>query len=260
MNPVETGFYYLQSRYYDPESCRFLSADAPAMLGLSATKPTGANLYTYCFDNPLNKVDPTGYYAVDMYLTPTLIDILSSALYGIMAGISASITSIQTAIATSLLPVIAIAAVAVAIVGIMYTVKCVEALSASAEQTRAKVVAKVQAGGISKNNLRDYTVYVIYRNGTTDVEYVGITKNYDARYSAHKNGPRFNHFDTYKMIPIATGLTRSEARAMEQTIITAYGIGTLKNMINSISPKKWDNFNSEFNQMKNLIAAWNDPE
>jgi hypothetical protein len=31
-------------------------------------------------------------------------------------------------------------------------------------------------------------------------------------------------------------------------------------MINSISPKKWDRFNDEFEQMHNLIAAWKDPE
>lgn len=41
----------------------------------------------------------------------------------------------------------------------------------------------------------------------------------------------------YDMYAVATGLSLAQARAMEQTIITAYGIDTLKNMINSISPK-----------------------
>jgi hypothetical protein len=62
------------------------------------------------------------------------------------------------------------------------------------------------------------------------------------------------------MIPIATGLTLKESRALEQTIIMAYGIDTLKNMINSISPKKWSNFKTEFEQMQSLIAAFADPE
>ena len=62
------------------------------------------------------------------------------------------------------------------------------------------------------------------------------------------------------MMPIATNLTKSQARALEQTLITAYGIDTLKNKINSISPKKWNNFKSEFSQMQTLIQSWKDPE
>lgn len=39
------------------------------------------------------------------------------------------------------------------------------------------------------------------------------------------------------MTIVATNLSLSQARVLEQTLITAYGIGTLRNMINSISPK-----------------------
>ena len=62
------------------------------------------------------------------------------------------------------------------------------------------------------------------------------------------------------MMPIATGLSLGEARALEQSLIVAYGLDTLKNMINSISPKKWNTFKSEFNQMRSLIDSWKDPE
>lgn len=44
------------------------------------------------------------------------------------------------------------------------------------------------------------------------------------------------------MTIVATNLSLSQARVLEQTLITAYGIGTLRNMINSISPKKWSRF------------------
>ena len=55
----ETGFYYLQSRYYDPETCRFLNMDSvdyadPEMLN-------GLNLYAYGLNNPVMYVDPTGH-------------------------------------------------------------------------------------------------------------------------------------------------------------------------------------------------------
>lgn len=54
----ETGFYYLNSRYYDPEVGRFINADnAVAETGDSVQ---GYNLFTYCFNNPINMSDPDG--------------------------------------------------------------------------------------------------------------------------------------------------------------------------------------------------------
>ena len=61
---AETGFYYLQSRYYDPNIGRFINADAQFAVGLSA----GQNLFVYCLDNPVNKIDKSGHN------TKTIID------------------------------------------------------------------------------------------------------------------------------------------------------------------------------------------
>ena len=55
----ETGFYYLQSRYYDPVVGRFINADDTMFLGLSGTT-TSYNLYAYCDNNPVNYKDPLG--------------------------------------------------------------------------------------------------------------------------------------------------------------------------------------------------------
>jgi len=57
---TESGLYYLQSRYYDPNICRFLSSDDLSFLGASGTI-NGLNLYSYCEYDPVNNVDPTGY-------------------------------------------------------------------------------------------------------------------------------------------------------------------------------------------------------
>lgn len=62
------------------------------------------------------------------------------------------------------------------------------------------------------------------------------------------------------MYAIASNLSYSEARALEQTIISAYTLDTLENAINSISPKKWSNFKNEFNQLESLVLAFFDPE
>lgn len=53
----ETGFYYLNSRYYDPEVGRFINADA--VLGANGGI-VGYNLFAYCNNNPVNYSDPSG--------------------------------------------------------------------------------------------------------------------------------------------------------------------------------------------------------
>ena len=55
----ETQFYYLQSRYYDPELGRFLNADSYASTGQGVL---GNNMFAYCGNNPVNKVDPAGTF------------------------------------------------------------------------------------------------------------------------------------------------------------------------------------------------------
>ena len=54
----ETGFYFLQSRYYDPETGRFLNADSQLNIGESIT---GNNMFIYCANNPVNNIDPDGH-------------------------------------------------------------------------------------------------------------------------------------------------------------------------------------------------------
>jgi len=54
----ETGFYYLQSRYYDPANRRFINADT-----YSSTDPgdaIGCNMFAYCGNNPVMRNDYSG--------------------------------------------------------------------------------------------------------------------------------------------------------------------------------------------------------
>ena len=56
----ETGLYSLQSRYYDPEIGRFINADDTDTLLCSPNELTDKNLYAYCDNNPIMRIDHGG--------------------------------------------------------------------------------------------------------------------------------------------------------------------------------------------------------
>ena len=65
---TETQWYYLQSRYYDPNTCRFISSDVYLSTGQGVI---GHNSYAYCNNSPLKSVDSDGrmpkpYYSVGL--------------------------------------------------------------------------------------------------------------------------------------------------------------------------------------------------
>jgi RHS repeat-associated protein len=51
----DTGLYYYNARWYDSELGRFISEDP-------AADPNNPNLYSYCGNNPLNRIDPSGKF------------------------------------------------------------------------------------------------------------------------------------------------------------------------------------------------------
>lgn len=54
---AETGLYYLQSRYYNPEIGRFINADSLVSTGQGIL---GYSMFAYCGNNPVNMSDPSG--------------------------------------------------------------------------------------------------------------------------------------------------------------------------------------------------------
>ncbi len=64
----ETNIYYLNSRYYDPETGRFVNADKVQILDSVKILINGMNLYSYCNNNPTNYFDPNGEFLIALIL------------------------------------------------------------------------------------------------------------------------------------------------------------------------------------------------
>ena len=61
---TETSLYYLQSRYYDPFTGRFLNADIYCDTGTNT--PLSTNMFAYCENNPIIRVDKTGKFGTPL--------------------------------------------------------------------------------------------------------------------------------------------------------------------------------------------------
>ena len=58
----ETGLYYLNSRYYDPKTGRFINADSPEYVSIQ-----GGNLFAYCGNCPTKNADYFGFCYTPTY-------------------------------------------------------------------------------------------------------------------------------------------------------------------------------------------------
>ncbi|MBQ9108386.1 MAG: hypothetical protein IJY49_06175 [Clostridia bacterium] len=81
---AETGFYWVQTRYYNPEWCRWISPDT--LDYLDSETAHGLNLYAYCGNDPVNFTDPSGHLFISFLLISMSV---AAAFGGAAAGITA---------------------------------------------------------------------------------------------------------------------------------------------------------------------------
>ena len=88
-SPVETGFYWLQSRYYDPAVGRWLSPEHNVDQG---GFDTGAelfthNIYAYCKNNPVMYKDYSGEFIIT---TLMICVVVGAVIGGTIGGVAAN--------------------------------------------------------------------------------------------------------------------------------------------------------------------------
>ena len=205
--------YYLKSRYYSPELCRFISPDTLDVLGVSKNL-YDKNLYAYCDNNPVIRKDTGGAF------WDTALDVISLGAsvaavredpddVGAWIGLAADAACLALPFATG-------------------GGALVKALTKSDDTADALKTIKKAA---SKLNKGDNTVYVAYKGKT--LEYVGITNDFKRREKEWESVRTIKRY--------VTGVDREGARFVEQAVIDTFGMkkkgGLLSNKINSIGRK-----------------------
>ncbi|MBE7067627.1 MAG: RHS repeat-associated core domain-containing protein [Ruminococcaceae bacterium] len=102
---TETGLYYLQTRYYNPEMGRFITADSQ----LNEASILGYNLFAYCYNNPISFFDNDGREAISICLGVLAcaailvigcmaIDMLNDSMPTIIDGFEKGLNSLNASI------------------------------------------------------------------------------------------------------------------------------------------------------------------
>ena len=78
----DLGFYYLQSRYYDADTCRFISADSVDYIGITGSN-LSYNTFAYCENNPTMRKDDGGEFG----------HIIAGAIFGGLIGAATQVVT-----------------------------------------------------------------------------------------------------------------------------------------------------------------------
>ncbi len=211
----ENGLVYLNDRYYDPSVGRFLNEDP---YSLKYQDILNLNLYSYCANDPLNNVDPTGNYI------ETIIDIVSVISSAVEFYKNPTIFSFSFLVADTVAALLpgAVAPSAVS-KGIRWGDEAVLAFKGGLNISD-DTLKWLNKGGANTS------VYYGVKNG--EEVYTGITKQELAKrlYQHNYNGKGFE-----TLVEQVSGLTKNQARAIEQYLIEN-GPANALNKANSISP------------------------
>jgi RHS repeat-associated protein len=230
----ESGLHQNWMRDYDPTTGRYLQADP---LGLV----DGASVYGYVTQNPMMLTDPRGEYiqgVVGAMVVGAISNVIVGAIIENTFGdgcYSTSDAARDAAIGAALGPLGRVAP------QLYFLIHADDGAKAAASIAAMKAAAaKAAAKG-------PYIVYQGIGVGADAgvVRYVGITMR-DVTTRGAEHAAQSAAKAALDYAPLATGLTKSAARKLEQQLINQYGLGKtggqLLNKINSIAPKNWPKF------------------
>ena len=196
---TDTGFYYLQSRYYDPVVKRFISADDASLIGANGDF-ISFNLYAYCLNNPVMCSDESGY--APKWLKWTL-------------GLDIAVTAVAAAVAIGV--GIAVSAVASPIGGWAAGVETFGALNNMANAVYYNYVSDSESDLTSSsyntspgyNHINRWDRLDYTKKNTESKVYNSTASRYFAEYNLHMYGWFWTGWALDKRIPLVSDLAGS---------------------------------------------------
>lgn len=201
---TETNLYYLCSRYYNPVWGRFINADGYIKAG---TNIFSNNMFAYCDNNPVNKYDVNGNFAISIGLgiTTLIVGVTLLLSYQMAAPLISEIAN-----------------------------SAVDAIAETVEIVNDNIAKKPKQDG-------EHTVYMLVSGSKTNPkkEYIGRTKNVDsAKARHHRNPDRAN----FRFEIIDDNLSYIEARGLEEALILkCKTLDKTNKAHNQIHGIRWDN-------------------
>jgi len=267
-----TGLYYLRARYMNPATGTFISMDTYQG---SEFDPGSLHKYLYTRANPVMRKDPGGTEDFSMaglsagmeimatlqrIVIPLYVPMLGLVTGGLLAEIfSASGNSsynlgsdisslVQSVDASMQMFKLALTVIVLTPIIVMY-----------AENAKTSALAKSIADVVERTDIKSFRDNSVYALKTMDmgiVRYIGISNDPEARFLQHQRDPgKQDWIHTVYMTVFATGLTRREARLIEQAAISAYTLQNLNNARREIASKNVKNFIENLDAVRTLIEG-----
>lgn len=216
----ETGFYYLQSRYYDPTIGRFLNADGYASTGQGII---GHNTYTYCLNNPINNFDSLGEFTLSVVLGAAIGGAIAGAFIGTVSHLISSGINGTSVTASSLINAAATGAITGAIGAVGGAIGGTAAVFAS-------VAVGIFSGTVTAINT-DGPILRKIVSGLTATMVAGFGTYYGTQFPVALNNP-FTSGVTSFSGGLFTGMQTEIVNVATQQLV----------------PKLFQNSNSDFNR------------
>lgn len=151
----ETKLYYVLSRYYSPELCRFISADVLEPFVRDHENSVQYNLYVYCWNNPVNMFDGYGDWPEWVKKAVAVV------------AVAAAVVAV-TAVTVATFGVGSVAGVA--------AITATASIAARATEVSVLQARKSRAEGLDTKKIATNVVEAIYDNGAKVIGITPITK------------------------------------------------------------------------------------
>ena len=216
---TETGWYYLNTRYYDPNVGRFLSPDNVNLLLASPRALTDKNLYAYCDNNPVMRIDRGGEFWDTIFdvvsLVVSVVDVVKNPTDPMAwAGLAADAVCLVTPGLTGGGTIVKATSKADDIIDVVQTTKKVDKVSEVVKHTD-------KIHGNSLKSTKETIGYALRKRDSGEIMKYGETTRGTKRYTQ-----KFYRENDVYMEPMAKG-TKYEMHYWQheriQTFFNKYG-------------------------------------